>query len=321
MGGLRVARPRDPNDHPLTEQQKIVKSDSLAPHRILELVESPDDTYEAARFDLLAQAGDAPVKQVLEANNMSLQIFGLRLLYFIAKVFERRHSGLAVAPLEVLTIAHVFMAFCITAFWWCKPSYLREGVVMERLVVEQELPGLAGELHARTMGLQVQDAYTRPPRWGLRPWHRPDDNYLTLRGAANYRALIVFPLCICYAAIPLLPTWELQFHNSTHRCLWRVSLILLCAFGAIVTLLALLDTSARLLASHCASFSTFWGSEDDGRSRFGTTVVVRRFFNYTLYLIAGIALVCMAVLYVVVAVGFQEIPSDVLVAGANIWSF
>jgi hypothetical protein len=321
MGGLRVARHRDLNDHPLTEQQRIAKSESLAPHRILELVERPDDGYGTARFDLLAQAGDAPVSQVLEANNMSLQIFGLRLLYFAAKVFERRQSGLAVAPLEVLTVAHVFMAFCITAFWWCKPSYLREGVVLDRLIIERELPGIAAELHARAVGLQVQDAYTRPPRWGLRPWHRPDDNYLTVRGAANYRALIVFPLCICCATIPLLPTWELQFSNSTHFWIWRVSLIVLCGFGGLVTFLASLDTSARLLASHCATFRTFWGSEDDRRSRFGTTVVIRHFFNYTLYCIAGIALLCMAAVYVVAAMGFQEIPSDVLVAGTNIWSF
>lgn len=42
MNGLRVARHRDLNDHPLTEQQRIAKSESLAPHRILELVERPD---------------------------------------------------------------------------------------------------------------------------------------------------------------------------------------------------------------------------------------------------------------------------------------
>lgn len=323
MGGLRVARPHDLNDNPFVEEQKIAKSDFLAPHRILELVERPGDAYRTARFDLLAQVGVAPVSQVLEANNMSLSIFGLRLLYFVAKVFERRHSGLAVAPLEVLTVAHVLMAFCITTFWWCKPSYLREGVVLDNLTVEGELPGVSGELRARAAGRQVQDAYayTRPSRWGLRPWHRPDDNYLTLRGAANYRALIVFPLCICYATIPLLPTWELQFPNPTYSWLWRGSLSVLCGFGALVTVLTLLDTSARQLASHCATFRTFWGSEDDSGSRFGNTVVIRRYVNYMLYLIAGVALICMAVMYVVAAVGFQEIPKDVLIAGTNIWSF
>lgn len=244
----------------------------------------------------------------------------MRLLYFVAKVFERRHSGLAVAPLEVLTVTHVLMAFCITAFWWCKPSYLKEGVVLDNLIVERELPGSSGGLRACAAGRQVQDTYTRPSRWGLRPWHRPDDNYLTLRGAANFRALIVFPLCICYTNIPLLPTWELQFPNHTYLWLWRGSLSVLWGFGALVTVLTLLDTSARLLASHCATFKTFWGSEDDRRSRFGNTVVIRRYVNYMLYLISGVAFICMAVMYVVAAVGFEEITRDVLIAGTNIWS-
>lgn len=93
---------------------------------------------------------------------------------------------------------------------------------------------------------------------------------------------------------------------------------MLWGFGALVTVLTLLDTSARLLAS--ATFKTFWGSEDDRRSRFGNTVVIRRYVNYMLYLISGVAFVCMAVMYVVAAVGFEEITRDVLIAGTNIWS-
>ena len=305
--------PRDHSDQPFAESQGPAASVALNAPQVYNLVDMDDP--KKARFDLFQNVRSAQVRQVVEANTMAVLLAMLRLVSFAYTTVRRRYLGMGMAPLEVLTIAHVFMAICIQAFLWYKPSYLREGINLDLPAVRSVFPDLDAELTAQRLGLRVAYAYTTPSRSGFLPWHRTDDRDFNLRIHANYRALVVFPLCICHAAIFLLPAWGLEFPTPFEMAFWWAALLYVVGLCSIVTILIILDTATRLFADYLPTFGSFWGREDDRQSHLGRIILFRDFVNTALYIVVAPALASLTFTLVLAAMAFRDLPASVRLAG------
>lgn len=312
MGGLTIELPPSDNDHPLVENQQAVGTASVDTARIIQLVERED--HRLARFDLFKDMTAAQISQVQEATSISILFFIVKLVYFTSMVTRRRVLKYAVASLEVITVAHAFIALCITAFWWHKPPYLREGIQLNKHALLVEFRDLAPELQAHRKGTEFKYSYTKPPRFGLRPWHRQDDNSLTY-GEANYRALALFPLCFCHAGVQLLPFWGLTFPSVVEKQLWQSTLYYSCALASLMTFLALLDSAVRIMVAYWPRFRQLWERQAANTSHSGNTLSLRNWINEALYFVVAPALLSTAILLALAAASFRYLPDGVYLAG------
>jgi hypothetical protein len=312
MGGLTIELPPSENDHPLVENQQAVGTASVDTTRIIQLVERQD--HKQARFDLFENLTAAQISQVQEATSISVLLFVAKLIYFASMVIRRRVLNYAVAPLEVITTAHVFIALCIMAFWWHKPPYLREGIKLNKQALLDQFPDLAAELQAHRTGKKIEYSYTRPPRFGLRPWHRQDDDSLTCE-EANYRALALFPLCFCHAGVSLLPFWGLAFPSDVEEQIWQTTLYYSCGLASLMTILALIDSLVRIMVTYWPWFKTIWTRQSANKSHSNNTLTLRNWINEALYFVVAPALLSIAILLGLSAAAFRDLPDGVYVAG------
>jgi hypothetical protein len=308
MGGLTIELPPNEDDHSSAENQQAIGTASVDTSRILQLID------QEARFDLFKHMTTAQINQVREATSNSVLFLIAKLLYFAAMVIRRRGLGYTVTPLEVLTTSHIFLTLCIMAFWWHKPPYLREGIALSQQALLAEFEDLAEELDAHRKGTKFNFSYTRPPYFGLRPWHRQDDNGLT-REEANYRALALFPICFCHAGVSVLPFWRLTFPSEMERQLWQSIVFYSCGLASVITILAITDSVVRVMVTRWPWFEDIWTKTKANKSHSRNTQWLRDRINDALYFVVVPPLVSIAVLLGLAAAAFRNAPDGVYVAG------
>lgn len=299
MGGFTIPLP---SDVPYAENGKYAKSASFRPQHLLRLLE------RQGRFDVLQGACGADITRVHDATWTGvLKFFILRLCPFAYYSIRRRSMGLEISPLEVVTVASVFLAICTQFFWWHKPQYLRKGLDLDIDMLCESTEGLREELEARARGIPIAEAYnkqsTMPIRLGFIQWHQQDDNNIDLRIHANYRDMIVFGLSTCHSILLLLPYWGLTFASDVGRRWWHFSLQCSASLSGILFILMTLDLLGRL----CGWIKDAPPPEP--------AAYVRKVIHDGLPIFATVHLTVMVVIYTVTVLELQSPSRGILVAG------
>lgn len=327
MGGFVVELLSDTPS--IVESTHNPETVSVRPQHLLDLVR-PQNPAEA-RFDLLQEASKADIEQVHNALSTNvLTAFLVRLIPFVWYSVQRRRRSLEISPLEVFTVAHVFMAVCIQIFWWDKPQYLRRGIALDRSILCKLTKDFDKELEAAARKKHVAEAYpfdkVQPDRLGLVQWHQKDDNHLDLRIHATYRDMIVSFISICHAVIMILPHWDLKFETAQERDWWWTPLIAMVILSALLFVLMSLDLIGRKLSERPGAdrFRKIWGAKlcgwDPMKAPPGAAAIVRRVLHNGLPIFAMTYLALTSVVLTVAVLHlFERSHSGILVAGPGDW--